>query len=140
MPTRRNCLECSNQYAEFRQSQANRRSIHECLNYQYNNMDRRVKNEGVHDRLGKHAYDQSRADRDEEKEYVWQEGQWCPRGLTRSQKRRVQRLRNRELEAQKHSRPRTWRVKQTANKGKPSTDINVLFTLPMKSKAPLEYE
>ena len=32
------------------------------------------------------------------KNIFWQEGQWCPGGLTRSQKRRVQRLRNRELE------------------------------------------
>jgi hypothetical protein len=47
-------------------------------------MDWHIKNEGVHDWLGKRAYDQSWADRDEEKEYVWQEGQWCPGGLTRS--------------------------------------------------------
>jgi len=46
-------------------------------------MDRRIKNEGVHDRLGKRAYDQSWAGHDEEKEYVWQEGQWCPEGLTK---------------------------------------------------------
>ena len=62
-------------------------------------MDRRIKNEGVHDRLGKRAYDQSWASHDEEKEYVWQEGQWCSGGLTKSQKRRVQCLRSRELEA-----------------------------------------
>ena len=52
-------------------------------------MDRRVKNKGVHDRLGKSAYDQNWAGRDEKKEYVWQEGQWCLGGLTRSQNRRV---------------------------------------------------
>jgi hypothetical protein len=34
-------------------------------------MDRRTKNKGVHDWLGKHAHDQNWADRDEEKEYVW---------------------------------------------------------------------
>jgi hypothetical protein len=28
---------------------------------------------------------------------VWQKGQWCPPGLRKSQKRRVQRLRNKEL-------------------------------------------
>jgi hypothetical protein len=38
-------------------------------------MDQRVKNEGVHDRLGKRAYDQSWASHDGEKEYVWQESQ-----------------------------------------------------------------
>jgi ferredoxin-like protein FixX len=44
LPTRHNCLECNNQYAEFRQSQSNRRSIHKRLNYQPNGMDRRIKN------------------------------------------------------------------------------------------------
>ena len=74
LPTRHNCPECSNQYLEFMQSQANRWSIHERLNYQSNNMDRRIKNKGVHDRLGEHAYDQSWVGHDEEKEYAWQEG------------------------------------------------------------------
>ena len=54
----------------------------------------------------------------DEEEYVWQEGQWCPRGLTRSQKRMVQRLRNRKLEqAQKSGKPQVWCVKQTTDKG-----------------------
>ena len=63
-------------------------------------MDRRLKNISVHDRLRKRVVDQNWADYEEgdEEEYVWQEGQWCPGGLTRSQKRRVQHLRNRELE------------------------------------------
>ena len=67
-----------------RQFQSNRRSIHERLNYQSNIMDRCIKNKGVHDRLGKRVHDQNWADRDEEKKYVWQEGQWCLGGLTRS--------------------------------------------------------
>ena len=45
MPTRSNCLECSDQYWEFRQSQANRRSIHAQDAYHHNNMDRRLKME-----------------------------------------------------------------------------------------------
>ena len=105
LPIRRNCPECGNQYAKFRQYQSNHRSIQEHLNYQLNNIDRCIKTKGVHDRLGKRAHDQYWADRDEEKEYVWQEGQWCLGGLTRSQKRRVLHLRNKELEAQKCSRP-----------------------------------
>ena len=71
-------------------------------------MDRRLKNRSIHDRLGKRVVDQNWAGYEEEddEEYVWQEGQWCPGGLTRSQKRRVQRLRSRELEqAQKSSPP-----------------------------------
>ena len=67
------------------------------------------KNKSVHDRLRKRVVDQAWADYEEEgneKEYVWQEGQWCPGGLTRSQKRRVQCLRNKELEqAQASGKP-----------------------------------
>ena len=100
LTTRNNCLECSEQYWEFRQSQANHRSIHAQDEYHHNNMDWRLKNRSVHDQLGKRVVDQNWADYEEEgngEAYVWQEGQWCPGGLTRSQKRRVQRLRNREL-------------------------------------------
>ena len=43
LPTRNNCPECSEQYWEFRQSQANRRSIHARDEYHHNNMDRRLK-------------------------------------------------------------------------------------------------
>ena len=72
-------------------------------------MDQRLKNRSVHDQLGKRVIDQNWADYGEEgneEEYVWQEGQWCPGGLIRSQKRRVQRLRSRELEqAQKSGKP-----------------------------------
>jgi hypothetical protein len=103
-------------------------------------MDRRIKNKCVHDRLGKRAHDQNWADRNEKKEYVWQEGQWCLGGLTRSQKRRVQRLRNRELEAQKYSRPRAWRVKQIADKAKPLANIGMVFILPAEFRAPSKYE
>ena len=51
-----------------------------------------LKNRSVHDWLGKWVVDQNWADYEEEgdeEEYVWQEGQWCSGGLTRSQKRRV---------------------------------------------------
>ena len=43
MPTRNNCPECSEQYWEFRQSQANRWSIHARDEYHHNNIDRRLK-------------------------------------------------------------------------------------------------
>ena len=64
-------------------------------------MDRRLKNRSVHDRLGKRVVDQNWANYEEEsnkEEYVWQEDHWCLGGLIKSQKRRVQRLRNGELE------------------------------------------
>ena len=49
-------------------------------------------------------------------------------------------MRNRELEAQKLSRPRIWRVKQIADKGKPSADINMIFARSAKLENPLGYE
>ena len=101
LPTRHDCPECSNQYQEHRQSQTNHRSIHAQDAYHHDNIDRCLKNKSVHDWLGKRVVDQDWAGYGEEgnkRKYVWQDGQWCPRGLTRSQKRRVQRLRNKELE------------------------------------------
>ena len=83
-------------------------------------MDRRLKNKSVHDRLGKRVVDQNWTDYEEESNeegYVWQEGQWCLGGLMRSQKRRMQHLRNRELEqAQASGKPQVWRAKQIADK------------------------
>jgi hypothetical protein len=65
-------------------------------------VDQCLKIETIHDRIGKRIVDEDVVDRDMdycgEKEYVWQEGQWCPGGLTKSQKRRVQRLRDNELQ------------------------------------------
>ena len=58
-------------------------------------MDQRLKNRSVYDRLGKQVVDQNWANYEEEDN---EEGQWCPGGLTRSQKRRVQCLWNREIE------------------------------------------
>ena len=49
-------------------------------------------------------------------------------------------MRSRELEAQKYNRPWTCCVGQIADKGKPSTDINVSFALLAESNAPSEYE
>ena len=51
--TRNNCPECSEQYWEFRQSQVNRWSIHDRIDYQRNDVDQRLKNRSIHDRLGK---------------------------------------------------------------------------------------
>jgi len=102
-----------------------------------------LKNRSVHDQLGKRGVDQNWADYEKEsneEEYVWQEGQWCLGGLTRCQKIRVQCLRNRELEAQKSCRPRAWRVKQTTNKAKPSTNVDMVFLLPVEFKAPSKYD
>ena len=70
-----------------------------------------------------------------------QEGQWCPGGLTRSQKRRVQCLRNRELEqAQASGRPQVWCAKQTADRGQPSANIQMDFIFPSEFRAPADQE
>jgi len=44
------------------------------------------------------------------------------------------------LEAQKSSRPQAWHVKQTDDKGKPSTNIDMVFILPTEFRAPYKYE
>ena len=99
-------------------------------------MDRRLKNKSVHDRLGKRVVDQGWADHEEKsnkEEYIWQEGQWCPGGLTRNQKRRVQRLRNKELEqAQASSKTQVWRAKQIADRKQSSANIQMAFLLPLE--------
>ena len=103
-----------------------------------------LKNRSVHNRLGKRVIDQNWADYEEEgdeEEYVWQKGQWCPGGLTRSLKRRVQHLRSRELEqAQKSGKPQICRAKQTANKGQPLANIQMTFILPLEFRAPADQE
>ena len=100
--------------------------------------------QSVHDRLGKRVVDQDWADYEEEsneREYVWQKGQWCPGGLTRSQKRRVQRLRNKELEqAQASSKPQVWRAKQTVDRRQPSANNQMAFLLPSEFRAPADQE
>jgi hypothetical protein len=65
---------------------------------------------------------------------------WCPRGLTKSQKRRVQRLRQRELEEEctqgkRQVRSQVWRIKQKDDETAPSASVNMVFVLPMEFKA-----
>jgi hypothetical protein len=99
-----------------------------------------LKIESVHDQLGGRIADQDIVEQDmggyEQEEYIWQKNQWCPRGLTKIQKRRVQRLRNDEQqEAKKKSK--VWQVKQIAdkNKGKQSAMIGATFMLPAEFRA-----
>jgi hypothetical protein len=97
LPTLRNCRECSDRYFEYRQETANRRSVHERIGRIHPSEDRRQKIEII-DHPRKRQADLRWADQEEdEDEYIWQKRQWCPPGLRKSQKRRVQRLRNREL-------------------------------------------
>jgi hypothetical protein len=69
--------------------------------------------------------------------------QWCPEGLIKTQKRRMQRERQEDLyreESSSNERPehRQWQLK---HKGKgPSVDINMVFMLPMEFLAPSDDE
>ena len=59
----------------------------------------------------------------------------------RSQKRRVQRLRNREMEqAQAPGKTQVWRTKQIADKRQPSANIQIVFLLPSEFRAPADQE
>jgi len=61
---------------------------------------------------------------------------WCPEGLTRTQKRRLQRERREELIREENFAKSTDQ-KQSDPKGKgPSVDVNMVFMLPMELLAP----
>jgi hypothetical protein len=65
--------------------------------------------------------------------------------LTKSQKRRIQRLRHREQEEEhaQEKRPiksQVWGVKQKADETAPLASFNMIFVLPMELKAPTHDE
>jgi len=61
---------------------------------------------------------------------------WCPQGLTRTQKRRLQRERREELSKGENS-GQSGDQQQSNPKGKgPSADVNMVFMLPMEFLAP----
>jgi len=61
---------------------------------------------------------------------------WCPKGLTKTQKRRLQRERREELSKGENSGQSEDR-QQPDPKGKgPSADVNMVFMLPMEFLAP----
>ena len=99
-------------------------------------------------------------DLEPEEEDKYHHPRWCPDGLSRSQKRKVQRLRNLEeaeakyLDVLRKARPdlaeqvrhpqrverrpprREWRPKQQRADEKPSADVNMVFMLPSEFRAP----
>ena len=102
----------------------------------------------------------SRDDLEPEEEDKYHRPRWCPDGLSRSQKRRVQRLRNLEeaeakyLDVLRKARPdlaeqvrrprreerrpprREWRPKQPRADEKPSADVKMVIVLPSEFRAP----
>jgi hypothetical protein len=136
LPTLKNCPECSDKYFEYRQETVNRRSVHERIGRMHPSDYRRKKIEVI-DHPRKRQANQRWADQEEEeREYVWQEGKWCPPGLRKSQKRRVQRLRNRELKQAGIQRKQVW-----CPRGKPegsgrSAPACMVYFLPNEFMAP----
>jgi hypothetical protein len=117
LPTQNNCPECSDRYTEYRQDIANRRSIHERIGRVHPSDGQRLKINKVDDQLRKRYADHRWVDHEEEEDhgYVWQKGQWCPPGLRKSQKRRVQCLRNQELKQVGIRKKQAWRPKDKPN-------------------------
>ena len=61
---------------------------------------------------------------------------WCPEGLTRTQKRRLQWERREELSKEENS-AKSGDQQESDSKGKgPSADVNMVFMLPMEFLAP----
>ena len=111
-------------------------------------------------RHNEHVERSARGDSEPEEEDRYHRPRWCPDGLNRSQKRRVQRLRNLEeaeakyLDVLRKARPdlaeqvkhprrverrpprKEWRPKQTKADEKPSADVNMVFMLPSEFRAP----
>ena len=136
MPTRYNCPECSDQYSEYRQNRANHRSVHDRLGFRFPENNRRLKMDDSYDYQKKRYASQDWTEYDESHSgYVWQKGQWCPPGLRKTQKRRVQRLRYREIKgatAQKMEQHQD----EEPEKHSPSVDACMTYFLPLEFMAP----
>jgi hypothetical protein len=101
------------------------------------NDGRRLKINEVNDHPRKRQADQRWVDQEEEeREYIWQEGQWCPPGLRTSQKRRVQRLRNQELNQAGIKRKQVWRPKDKPEGSGRSAPACMVYFLPNEFMAP----
>jgi len=65
-----------------------------------------------------------------------QHPQWCPEGLKRTQKRRMQRERQEELNREENSSKFENRQQSNPRGKGPSVDVNMVFMLPMEFLAP----
>jgi hypothetical protein len=137
LPTLKNCPECSDKYSEYRQETVNRRPVHERIGRMHPDNGRRLKINEVIDHPRKRQADQRWVDQEEqEREYIWQEGQWCPPGLRRSQKTRVQRLRNQELKQAGIKRKQVWHPKDKPDGSGRSAPVCIVYFLPNEFLAP----
>src|SRR6187551_190211 len=135
LPTWSNCPECNDKHDEHRQDTVNRRSVHERIGRIHSSDDRRF-----NDQPRKRHADYRWFDHEEEEDhaYVWQEGQWCPPGLRKSQKRRVQRLRNQELKQARPKMKSIWRRKDKPEEDGHSAPTCMVCFLPNEFMAPTD--
>jgi hypothetical protein len=92
---------------------------------------RRLKINKIDDQPRKRYADHRWVDYEEEDHgYVWQKGQWCPPGLRRSQKRRVQRLRNQELKQARIKKRQVWHPKDKPDESGRSAHTCMVCLLP----------
>jgi hypothetical protein len=137
LPTLNNCSECNDKYTKYRKDIVNRRPVHERIGRIHPSDGRRIKINEINDKPRKRYADHRGIDHEEEeREYVWQKGQWCPPGLRRSQKRRVQRLRNQELKQAGIKRKQVWRPKDKPDGSGRSAPTCMVCFLPNEFLAP----
>jgi hypothetical protein len=118
------------------QETANRRSVHERIGRIHPSEDRRQKIEII-DHSRKRQDDLRWVDQEEdEDECVWQKGQWCPPDLRKSQKRSVQRLRNRELRQAGIQTRQVWRPKDKPEGSNCLAPACMVYFLPNEFMAP----
>jgi hypothetical protein len=98
----------------------------------------RIKINEINDQPRKRYADHRWVDHEEEedREYILQKGQWCPPGLRRRQKRRVQRLRNQELKRVGIKRKQVWRPKDKPDESGRSSSTCMVCFLPNEFMAP----
>jgi hypothetical protein len=136
--TQNNCPECSDKYTEYRQDIANHRSVHERIGRVHPSDGRRLKINRIDHEPKKRYADYRWVDHEEEEDqgYVWQKGQWRPPGLRRSQKRRVQHLRNQELKQAGIKMKQVWRPKDKPDESGRSAPTCMVCFLPNEFMAP----
>jgi hypothetical protein len=138
LPTQKNCPECNDKYTKYRQDISNGQSIHEIIGRVHHSDGRRLKINRIDDQSRKRHADRRWVDHEEEEDhgYVWQKGQWCPPSLRRSQKKRVQRLRNQELKQAVIKRKQVWRPKDKLDESGRSAPTCMVWFLPNEFMAP----
>jgi hypothetical protein len=138
LPTQNNCPKCSDKYTEYRQDIANRRFVLERIGRVHPSDGWRLKINRIDDQPKKRYADHRWIDHEEEEDqgYFSQKGQWCPPSLRRSQKRRVQHLRNQELKQAGIKRKQVWYPKDKRDESDRSAPTCKVCFMPNEFMAP----